>query len=595
MNTFILSILLGASLADPWKRPEHIRVVLEPPRKWNDLKREKIRHRFWWDQNEHKAEIQVLSAKGWKSIKKKARSGWISPPHKIGSRFRLRFPHSTRWSEIQKGDLWISPRELTHIAHPHKKFGRPTIIKELEEDLWVGSVDGGLYNISQNRSIGRWEGLPDDRVIALDTQYNQMLVGTGLGAALFLYDQPQRTWNEEFRSPYIQMVDIVDDDLWIGSYRGLYRSRGGSLEELLFPHSVFALAHDPKEGQLVGYEGLHLLRKDDSRVHFPDWGNVYDVSLDKDTLWLSSNELGVVSIQNQIITPYYPKPAHQLYLDQEGLWLALPDGLLSPKQELETKFGAVYNIQHHQNSKWLATHKGLFDGNTLHPFIPNIRNISGMYTSSLGMLLYNQDQSLQLGKVEPQKWTKTVQGWYPEDQKGAWLDLARREDRLWLLNKEGIWRQKDTKQILLYKNLHITDIEASSIYVWGLSTSGDLFHFSLGKQKIYDDLSEIQHISAGDKSVCVGGKTGLFRVWQTKKEMESLIKGHSFVRVWSTPKGDCYYATNNEQIGYYGVDGRHQVWSTPTRIGKIHTLRAQKDIGVWLHTNRGLWLMRMRN
>ena len=42
----VSSLFSGTFVADPWERPEHIRIMLEPPKKWKDLTRKKIRHRF---------------------------------------------------------------------------------------------------------------------------------------------------------------------------------------------------------------------------------------------------------------------------------------------------------------------------------------------------------------------------------------------------------------------------------------------------------------------------------------------------------------------------------------------------------------------
>ena len=101
--------------ADPWKRPQHVRIVMQSPRNWKSLWKDRYKHRFWWDKTTEKAQIQWLSPKGWKTIKKKAHPGWISSPLPLGSRFRVRFPSSTRWSDMTQASAWFSARVIQRI------------------------------------------------------------------------------------------------------------------------------------------------------------------------------------------------------------------------------------------------------------------------------------------------------------------------------------------------------------------------------------------------------------------------------------------------------------------------------------------------
>ena len=257
----------------------------------------------------------------------------------------------------------------------------------------------------------------------------------------------------------------------------------------------------------------------------------------------------------------------------------------------------MYDIHLLKEEQWIATKTQVHNLDTNETITYNnaITQYSALHVDSNGIQLHNSNQDWSLGKIEQPSWTQTERGWFPEAIQGKWIDIARREKRLWLLDQEGIWVQNSTnKPQKLYEHKHLSKIQPSSLYVWGLSTSGDLFHFTLGKQHIYDSLSELTDISAGAKSVCVAGKRGLFRVWQRKKDaVEVLLKGSHFTHVWSTENGDCWFITDNEQVGVYTTEGSNRVWNTPPRIGKTHTITFQKGIGLWIHTRKGLWLKRI--
>ncbi|MEC7984468.1 MAG: hypothetical protein VX278_04855 [Myxococcota bacterium] len=595
--------LLGAHASDPWNRPQKARVVVQPPKNWSQLWSTSKKHRLWWDQSPDRAEIQWLSPKGWKTMTRRAKAGWISSKLPIGSQFRIRFPkQSKRWTPMLSASPWYSPIDIALLNQkPNKIPGTPTSLGH-GEHLWVGSLYGGLTEV-RNKNIHkiwrRWDGLLDDRILALDHDEELMLIGTMNGATLMMNRRPVRSWQQEFLSPHIQVVSIRGDDLWLGSYRGLYRVRAGHFEKRLLPRSVFSIEPAKDGGVWVGYEGLQYIAKDDSTTSIPDMGNVYSIQDRGEKIWFTSNRHGVAYIQDQTVTPYRKEIANELLFEDQDLWIAADEGLILPSQERISDHSVVYAIERDTKQHWLATKKGLilYEENRTFPMLDaqSSTYYQTIWPTSDGALLFAEQQTYTLGTAvfEPKNWTKTRLGWYPESVNGSWIDLSRYKNRLWRLNEEGIWSGTSRKP--LYPIQNIIDIEASSLSVWGQSNDGRIYRFTLGKQEKIPGIYDVQQISAGERSICVGAKDGLYRIWQRKENsVEKIFDKKPFVEaVYSERDGTCWYATRAGQLGRIDTDQQNRIWDMPPHIDPIEKIVLQQEKGVWLLTQKGVWLLRI--
>ena len=244
--------------------------------------------------------------KGWKTIKKNARPGWISSSLPLGTRFRIRFPSSTRWSDMLQASPWVSAHTIQTLIEPNH-CPLITTLASSDKTLWGGSKteDFIVFKIHKSRHyFGMWDGLWDDRIIAMDGEEDQLLIGTAGGSILFSKQTPLRSWRE-FIHPYIQAVSMQGDDLWMGGFRGLYRVRGGEFEIKRREHSVFSIAPFYFGETLIGYDGFLYNTQKDESISFSSWGNIYDVLRVDKTIWLSSDRLGVVSITDQVKTTHH--------------------------------------------------------------------------------------------------------------------------------------------------------------------------------------------------------------------------------------------------------------------------------------------------
>ena len=602
----MILLFLSRLFADPWTRPEHPRVVMQEPHSWKELEANKYAHRFWWDKTEEKAEIQWLSPKGWKTIRKKVSVGWISSPYPIGSRFRIRFPSSTRWSEVLQADPWLSPFDLVKLQENQPKCtSRITSLAKTNNTLWGGSIDGGLYSISAQgslREMGTWEGIWDDRIISLAGNNDTLLIGSAGGAVLFQNEEIVQSWQSEFSSPYIQAVSIQEDDLWIGSFRGLYRIRGGFFETKFRQDSVFSIAPFLPGETLVGHNGIQYFLRSDEQEHFPNWGNIYDIAVSHDyqKLWLSSSTLGVMEIHQQNITKKYAETPNALYVDSNGLWMADSKGLYHPQQGWQGQFGEVFDLLEYNGNLWFSSETGIYEwGNHAKPIFActavSFPKNASLVLEKNGITLFSE-KSFAIGQSTVKEWTKSTKGWHPISISGSWKDIATEDSRIWTLDEEGVWLHtaERSKAQLLYKKSGLTEIAISSLSIWGRTKADELIRLTLGKQEMYD-IPPVSSMSAQKKHICVGTKKGLFRIFTNSKEnIEKWYTNTHFPAVYGAEDGICWFASSEGQVGWIDKEGNIQKWETPSRIGTIYTIQPQEKIGLWVYTSKGLWLLRMR-
>ena len=107
MILFFGTILTAISATDPWNRPTHARVVIEPPHSLEDLYSKKTHFRLWWDNTGEPAQIEIRGVLRWKVLEKEAQSGWISPKLPKDTVFRIRLKNGQRSSLRSKHRRYV--------------------------------------------------------------------------------------------------------------------------------------------------------------------------------------------------------------------------------------------------------------------------------------------------------------------------------------------------------------------------------------------------------------------------------------------------------------------------------------------------------
>ena len=99
--TLFTSLALAApqpDQLDPWGRPTHARVAIEPPASIEDLYATERRFRFWWDDTGTTATIEIRGKLRWRTLAQTYL--WDGPP-KIATRFCLSHPFERRYAHIK--------------------------------------------------------------------------------------------------------------------------------------------------------------------------------------------------------------------------------------------------------------------------------------------------------------------------------------------------------------------------------------------------------------------------------------------------------------------------------------------------------------
>lgn len=489
---------------------------------------------------------------------------------------------------------WFSARTIQRIIDDDQ-CPLITALTDSENTLWGGSKDGGLYRLQNPKNpqfFGTWDGLWDDRVIAVDGEKNRLLIGTAGGAVLLSHRRPVQSWREELLHPYVQSISMEGDDSWIGGFRGLYRIRGGEFEVKKTEHSVFSITPFSFGETLIGYDGLLYNTQKDKSVSFP-WGNIYDALSIQNTIWLSGDQLGVVSITDQVRTKHHDETPNTLFW-KEGVWMGGKKGLYIPSKGWNNRFGEVFDIHEFDQKIWLATQKGLFVHERDHferaTCTPKPTTKGSLHATPTGVTIYGEESQI-LGSVPNTDWTKSEQGWHPVSMDGTWKDIKLDGNRTWSLDEQGIWVHKK-KSKLMYPQSDLKEIAVSNLSIWGRTQDDHLVRHTLGKKEDYD-VPTIVSMSSGKNSICVGTEQGLYRISTTGKPLEQWYPKNKILAVDSTQNGDCWFISDSEQIGVVYANGEEIQWDAPSRLGTIYDIQEQEK-GIWIYGSKGLWLMRKR-
>jgi hypothetical protein len=640
--------------ADPWDRPEHARLVEEPPEDWEQLQLELVRHRIWWDDGPQPAEIQIRTRRGWRQASEGARPGWTSPPLPRGAVFRLRFPGGQRWRTVQAGEVWVGPAEWAAMAGPGTAV-HADVIGELQtgRHIWASTLGGGLSQLEPSGDLvdvwTRWDGLPSPEVIALDVDGERVLVGTARGAALIEEGKLVRIWHEELPDPYVQAVAIDGERLWIGSFRGLALWEEGELETVLEPWSVFSLSPDDEGGIWIGYEGLSKIGADGvlQTVEWP--GNVYDIVDNGVTQVLASETRGVLLAEDGKSEVLLDLEAVNLARGLHGIWIAAgEEGLVGPNG---TSYGkaqglpsdTVWSAAQHAGDLWVGAEGGLvrlrLDGQgnveqatqASHSPWPAGREAWEVLPSGSGAFFSGPEGVWFLGEPHPQAGSLAIAApsptlalgtaggdhWavgrdeaisldgsgglrrieFPEKALSATLWL----DRIWFATENALWwADPATGKSIRAENIGgLGRLRGDEYYLWGIDARGVAVRIHpSGKVSHFPQAGYASDVSPSGKTACLGTGNGLVRIWPDRKNpVEDVLgsddEGVAVTAVHGDGEGGCWFAGEDGTVALIPAD--RDEWGPWIKMPQEDLPRPLRILpwqdSAWLLTEKGVWLL----
>ena len=343
-----------APSADPWGRPTHLRAAGAPAVRWDELSAAARPVRLFWDDAGRGAEVQLWRRGRWRTVARAAHPGWTSAPVPRDARLRVRLDGATRWSPPVQAPAWTTPGELARLG-----LGGAALlgadVGELARDrltgtTWASTLGGGLAEVGRDGRlrgvVGRYEGLPHERVVAVAADAGRTLVGTAGGAALLESGVVVQVWDAVLPDAYVQAVALEGPRLWAGTWRGLVAlGADGSAAAAPAPEgAVYSLTPDRAGGLWVGTLGLDRVdatgaRPDGATVDpLPVAGErVYDaLDLGASGLLVATLEGGpqAVAAGSGVARPlpaYFADSAYALARTGHGLWVAAgAAGLFGP-------------------------------------------------------------------------------------------------------------------------------------------------------------------------------------------------------------------------------------------------------------------------
>ena len=305
--------------------------------------------------------------------------GWISDELPRDSVFRIRLEGGARTSNPLSADPFYGPTDLARLADPNAMFSSIVLDLDTSEntdkpsDLWGATYNGGLIQIHTNRkglhirNWTRWDGLPDDRVLSVSVDDDVTWVGMATGLAKIYDGKVLQVWDDELVDPYVQTLDSKDGVVYIGTYQGLDRLSGQTLEHLLPAWSVFSLLTDGNK-TAVGYEGITFI-DEKGKVSTQDWpGNVDAIAQVGDALWMATETKGLVQSTKEGTRILSDEPINDILQIEDRVYVAGKSRVWSlptqPTEDDELKGEVVgrslmYTLADYHDQLWVGTSDGL--------------------------------------------------------------------------------------------------------------------------------------------------------------------------------------------------------------------------------------------
>ncbi|MFH1467348.1 MAG: hypothetical protein ABIO70_23395 [Pseudomonadota bacterium] len=302
--------------------PAHLRAVELPPARWGAIFAPRRAVRLFWNGGAAYT-VQVSKGEYWETLEREATSGWVSPVMARGTRLRL-VAADDRASPPLAARTMVSPLQLAVLAGP-RGAGPGGSLVDLAIDgdgaVWAASLGGGVTRyLPEDLSalgVGRAEGLPSERVLAVAPTEHGAWVGTagglvhvqieggGTGAQrIVVSDVLGRA--EGLPDDYVQALATDVAGVWIGTFRGLSHLTAAGLAKVLGPWSVFSLVRGADERTWVGYEGLLGLPEGEPIEGVGSDLDVYDVEpLPRTGTLLATLQRGVVLLEEGELRPVW--------------------------------------------------------------------------------------------------------------------------------------------------------------------------------------------------------------------------------------------------------------------------------------------------
>ena len=347
----------GALAADPWGRPEHLRVVPVVSEDWS-RRDHAMPMRVWWD-GDQRADVEVVRGARWVRVGRAVQSGFLTPPLARDAQVRVRLEGSARSSPVS---LPLAVDDPVSTGRMGGWGGGADVVGQIVHDprtgdVWASSVGGGLlWRPARAQPLqdggeavaGSWqvlgmaEGLPDTRVLAVDAQDGQVLVGTASGLVWLEDGRVVSVLDEKLPDPYVQAVHIDSDDVWwVGTYHGLARGNPeDGFDPILTPWSVFSISAARGGGVWAGYEGLRRVTAEGAVTPWLDELDelhVYGMVDTPEGLVAATTEHGLVLAeapdQAAGISAMVDRDAYGVAVGPGGLWTAAGQlGLVDPDE-----------------------------------------------------------------------------------------------------------------------------------------------------------------------------------------------------------------------------------------------------------------------
>ena len=642
-------LLLSAHAADPWGRPEHLRAVTPPPASWSDLSAAKLPIRLWWD-GPGAVEVQGQIRGRWRTLSEAATAGWISRPLPRGTVLRVR-RDGQRWSPPVQAPTWTSPAELAILAGPSDALLAGDVGQVVSDGrrAWASTLGGGVV-IAQPGQAGverltRWDGLPDERVIALDERDGRLLVGTAEGAALLSGGVVVEIWDEVLPDPYVQAVLIGEDGLWMGTYQGLARHREGQVDAVLAPWSVFSLSETGGGGVWAGYEGLRWLEPDGSQPEPELPGvKVFGSVVSGDDVWVASEDQGVKLFSNGQLAdvPGYPtSETYSLTLSLYGPWVAAGrQGLIGPGGVRISRADGLpsntaWSVASQGTGLWVGTDRGLswvqLDDHGAPRDVLSQRLSRWPADQGADALLLREDGAFVGGDTgvwsvgtphedaadlivaaDPPVVSLLAEGddvWaigrsavrLNADGDLHRVALTRRPTAaaawagtVWVGDERGLFRyEKQNDRFVKMVDLpDITTLSADEHALWAATKSGTVFRVVFGAVRTFAQTNHALSLSSDGERVCVGTLDGLERLTVEDGSVEDLLEradeGVAMSAVATDGAGGCWFAAEDGTAGRVLADGTILYSSLPDDAWPVSVVPDGND-DAWVLTEQGSW------
>ncbi len=631
--------------------PQHLRIASEPPMQWSDLSSESLPVRLWWDVDDEAYQVQLASGGRWQTLATDAQPGWTSPPVDRGA--ALRVGRAGQWATPVYVPTWVSPTDLARLSGPRAAVlagvvGQIDVSSE-EGTVWASTLGGGLLSISAAgdlRTYTKWDGLPDDQVIAVDVHGERLLVGTAAGAVLFNQGVPSRVWDEALPDGHAQAVLLTDEQVLVGTSGGLVEVFA---ERVVSdgPPAVYSMAAARGGGAWVGMGGLRFRPADGApvgEVVALDGDHIYGIIEQEDGLVVASQEHGVLRGSPPSIAAMEGMPtsgAFGLAQAVDGIWVAAGEqGLLGPlgqaygfRDGLPGRF--VWSLAVGRGaSLWVGTDRGvarLSPGPVDQPprverqplaHWPVTEAVEVVLPVKRGVWVGGSRGVWALGKPHrsvhnltvagPQQTRVLVEGggytWaigqrvVRMDRRGRLAALSLRErvlsaawsrESLWLGTGEGIQRLDPVQMTVepWVKLDGVTRLVPTERGFWALAEGTPVL--VIGRisrpymmQRVVHDLAQV-----GD-GVCLATDGGLVVLFPDGDQLDPLGEGGSGLHVSAVSASDdggCWYASSTGRVGRISAADAHVKRQLPLTEGtEVRRIVADGD-WAWVVTQRGTW------